>query len=156
MGAGKTTVAKALAEQKNLPSYDTDDLIVAQCGKSIPEIFAQDGESYFRQIETKCLATTGAFPRSVIATGGGLVLNPENVALIRKFGILIYLDTPFSLCYERICSDKNRPNAATRTKEELLKLYRTREEIYREVCDFSVVCSNDLELIKKDILALCP
>ena len=145
MGAGKTTVARALAQRNGVPYRDTDDLIIALCGLSIPEIFARYGEAYFREMETNALRATQALPGAVIATGGGLVLDPKNVELIREYGILLYLDTPFSLCYERIHGDQNRPNAAARSKEELLSLYREREAVYRKASCLSIPCGNDLE-----------
>ncbi len=145
MGAGKTTVARALAQRNGVPYRDTDDLIIALCGLSIPEIFARYGEAYFREMETNALRATQALPGAVIATGGGLVRDPKNVELIREYGILLYLDTPFSLCYERIHGDQNRPNAAARSEEELLSLYREREAVYRKASCLSIPCGNDLE-----------
>ncbi|WP_077533771.1 shikimate kinase [Massiliimalia massiliensis] len=145
MGAGKTTVAKALAKKNGVSYCDTDDLITTLCGLSIPEIFSRYGEAYFREMETKALRETQSLPGAVIATGGGLVLNPKNVELIREYGTLLYLDTPFSLCYERIHGDQNRPNAAARTKDELFALYREREAVYRKASCLIIPCGNDLE-----------
>jgi shikimate kinase len=156
MGAGKTTIAKKISRILNTSYLDTDDLIVEQNKMSIPEIFKQYGEAKFRELETQALKSTGAMNQAVIATGGGLVMNPKNVELIRKLGILIYLDTPFDYCYRRIKGDPNRPNAYSKTRQQLKELFETREQIYRQVSDYAVVCTGKPKAIAEEIIRLCP
>lgn len=136
MGCGKTTIARVLGQRLALPSYDLDQLIVEQYRMTIPQMFAR-GEAFFRQAETQVLQATGS-TLGVYATGGGILTQAENGPILRKLGTLVFLDTPFDLCYERIQGDENRPNAVSRTKEELLSLYRSREAAYRRWSHLSV------------------
>lgn len=145
-----------IAKMLSVPYFDTDDLIVEQNGMSIPDIFETHGEAYFRELETKALRYTGTIDGAVVATGGGLVMRDENVALIKEQGILIYLDTPFHFCYQRIKDDKNRPNAYSKTREQLLELFRIREPIYRKASDVAVSCTNKAKTTAEEIIRLCP
>lgn len=138
MGSGKTTVGAVLAERLGCHFFDTDDQIVTMTGRSIPDIFATDGEPAFRTLESEALRSVAERSPAVISTGGGLVTIPENVTLLGQTGQLVFLDTPFALCYERIRTDANRPNAASRTEEELRALYEQRAKRYRAVTDVVV------------------
>lgn len=129
MGCGKTTVGKRLACELKCSFIDMDDHIEKQEGRSISEIFETDGEEYFRNLETdtiKKLKDT----KGVIATGGGALLRDENGRAAKKFGIPVFIDTKFSICYNRIKNDKNRPLAYNSTKEDLKKLFYTRKKLY--------------------------
>ena len=94
MGSGKTTVGKVLADFLGCPVMDLDDLVVKKAGKSIPDIFAQDGEPAFRQLEAQVLRKTVekyAESTAVLALGGGAVLAPASAALLRDKTVCIYL-----------------------------------------------------------------
>lgn len=94
MGSGKTTVGKVLADFLGCPFMDLDDLIVKKAGKSIPEIFAQDGEPAFRQLEARLLRqTVEKYTENtvVLALGGGAVTTPASTALLRDKTVCIYL-----------------------------------------------------------------
>ena len=94
MGSGKTTVGKVLADFLGCPFMDLDDLVVKKAGKSIPDIFAQDGEPAFRQLEAQVLRKTVekyAESTAVLALGGGAVLAPASAALLRDKTVCIYL-----------------------------------------------------------------
>ena len=94
MGSGKTTVGKVLADFLGCPFMDLDDLVVKKAGKSIPDIFAQDGESAFRQLEAQVLRKTVekyAESTAVLALGGGAVLAPASAVLLRDKTVCIYL-----------------------------------------------------------------
>lgn len=130
MGCGKTTVGELLAKKLGLPLIDTDAYIVQQEGKSISEIFAQDGEPYFREKEAAAIRAL-CQKQAVISCGGGAMLNPENAAFARKNGIVVLLDESFACCYNRIKNDKNRPIVQRSTKEELQALFEQRASIYR-------------------------
>ena len=94
MGSGKTTVGKVLADFLGCPFMDLDDLVVKKAGKSIPDIFAQDGEPAFRQLEAQVLRKTVekyAESTAVLALGGGAVLAPSSAALLHEKTVCIYL-----------------------------------------------------------------
>lgn len=135
MGCGKTTVGRAAARLAGVSFIDLDEAIAARAGKTIPEIFAEDGESCFRELEASLLAETAASPASsIVATGGGALVSPSNAELCRKRGAVIFLDVPFEVCYSRIHSDPNRPIAASRSREELLELFHLRRTHYLAGC----------------------
>lgn len=94
MGCGKTTVGQLLAQQLGRPFVDCDALIEGNSGRTIAEIFAQDGERGFRSLESQVLEQVGGQDGLVIATGGGAVLSRKNVASLRRNGILVFLDRP--------------------------------------------------------------
>lgn len=138
MGCGKTTIGEILSQRLEMPFEDTDAYIVDVEAMSIPDIFAQKGEPYFRQQETEAVrhfAPTAA----VVACGGGLVLKPENVQIGRACGgTFVWLDVPFDVCYERISGDTNRPIVQRNTKEQLRDIYEGRLAAYRAAADVTV------------------
>ena len=94
MGSGKTTVGKVLADFLGCPFFDLDDLVVKKAGKSIPDVFAQDGEPAFRQLEARVLrqmVEKYAENTVVLALGGGAVLAPASAALLQEKTVCIYL-----------------------------------------------------------------
>ena len=90
-GCGKSTVGKSLAQMMNRPFADIDVLIETAAGKSIPEIFAEDGESAFRSLETDILGEETKKSGIVVATGGGVVTQPDNFDLLRQNSLIVYL-----------------------------------------------------------------
>ena len=132
MGCGKTTVGKALAKKLGYGFTDLDSYIVQEEGCSIPEIFAQKGEAYFRQLETKALADLSCKGNTVVATGGGALVSEANGKLARENGIVLFLDVPFSVCYSRIAGDSNRPLVVNNTKSQLEAIYEERIGRYRK------------------------
>lgn len=105
MGSGKTTVGKVLADFLGCPFMDLDDLIVKKAGKSIPEIFAQDGESAFRQLEARLLRqTVEKYTENtvVLALGGGAVTAPASAALLREKTVCIYLRASLETLLQRL------------------------------------------------------
>jgi shikimate kinase len=108
MGTGKTTVGQRLAKELGYRFFDTDVLIERVAQKSINELFAEDGEAFFRELESQVLGEVSACTRSVIATGGGAVLCPVNWGYLRH-GLIIWLDAPISLLVERLAEDNTRP-----------------------------------------------
>lgn len=129
MGCGKSTVGKQLAKKLGKKYTDLDLYIIKQEGMKIPEIFEKYGEAYFRKAETKGLSEL-AETSGVIATGGGALLSEENGKTAQKAGLVIFIDTPFEICYERIKDDENRPIAYNSTKEELKERFDYRRPLY--------------------------
>lgn len=130
MGAGKSTIAKALD-----PDYlDMDALIEKRLGMSIAEFFAEKGEGAFRQAESELLAKL-VKTNQVLSTGGGVVISPLNRDLLKQNPDTIYLKADFETLYQRISADKNnqRPLFLSKTKEELQKIFQERESWYEEV-----------------------
>jgi shikimate kinase len=109
MGAGKTTVGRALADYLQYDFFDLDELIEGRAGKSVQEIFAERGEFEFRLLEHEAIRSYTAVPRSVIALGGGAYVSDENRALLRTIGRTVWLDCPLDICLRRIDGDTSRP-----------------------------------------------
>lgn len=108
MGAGKTTVGRLLATQLNYRFVDTDEMIEKVVGKSITEIFAQEGETAFRELESKVLGEVAAYKNLVVATGGGIILRRENWGYLRH-GVVVWLDVGVEQLYARVKEDNSRP-----------------------------------------------
>lgn len=144
MGAGKTTVGRQLAKKLGRPFLDSDQEIVERTGVPIPTIFEIEGEDGFRRRELQIITDLTAKRSIVMATGGGVVMNPENRKRLRETGWVVYLNVPPALLYERTKQDRNRP--LLRVDDPLAKLeelHGLRDPLYREVAHY-VVDSSDL------------
>ena len=132
MGSGKTTVGKVLADFLGCPFMDLDDLVVKKAGKSIPDIFAQDGEPAFREIEAQVLRKTVAKyaeSTAVLALGGGAVLAPASAALLHEKTVCIYLRATLDTLLARLEGETaGRPLADASLADRLA----SREPIYEE------------------------
>lgn len=133
MGTGKTTVGKKVAKELGMEFVDTDKEIEKITGLTVSEIFAKDGEVRFRSEERAAVRRLTQGDNRVIATGGGVVLNPENMALLRAHGVVISLVATPEVIYERVRRKKTRPLL---TSSDLLasieKLLEERADLYRE------------------------
>lgn len=109
MGAGKTTVGRALAGHLEYAFFDLDELIAARAGTSIQEIFAELGEAEFRILERSAIQSCCNLVCSVVALGGGAYVQEENRTLLRAIGKTVWLDCPLAVCLKRISGDKSRP-----------------------------------------------
>ena len=133
MGVGKTSVGKRLANVLHLPFVDADDEIERAAQMSIPEIFAQFGEPYFRDGERRVIARLIHGPRRVIATGGGAFVNPQTRALILAEAIAVWLDSDVDILVERVGRKGNRPLLQGGNPREILtRLKAERESAYAE------------------------
>lgn len=153
MGCGKSYTGRKLSEKLGCTLVDLDDYIEEKEGRTIPEIFAQDGEPHFRELEAKYIREMPE--NSVVATGGGAIINPVTAETARNAGTVVFLDADFELCYNRIKGDTHRPLVMNNTKEQLLELFNKRRKIYLEHSDFSVKSHNNateiLDMILKGI-----
>lgn len=108
MGSGKTTVGQLLAQKLHYRFLDTDEIIETISHKTITQIFVQEGEASFRQLETDVLKEVSAYTRTVIATGGGIILRQDNWSHLRD-GMVIWLDAPIDVLTHRLAQDNTRP-----------------------------------------------
>lgn len=139
MGAGKTTVGRALAKKLNKRFIDSDHEIEARTGASIPLIFEIEGEAGFRQRESEVIRDLTSQSDIVLATGGGAILRPENREYLKTRGTVIYLRASVSSILQRTSHDKNRPLLQTADpRQKLEQLAREREPFYLEVADLIV------------------
>lgn len=139
MGAGKTTVGRQLAKRLGRTFFDSDHEIEARTGVKIPTIFEIEGEEGFRRREAQTIAELTAERNIILATGGGVVLNPENRQRLHDSGWVVYLNVPPRLLYERTRHDRNRP--LLRVPNPLAKLeelHAVRDPLYREVAHLVV------------------
>ena len=133
MGAGKTTIGELLAQELNYQFFDTDKLIEKVAGKTINEIFTQEGESIFREMETKVLKEVASYTKLAIATGGGIVLNRENWSYLH-YGLVIWLNAPVSVLLSRLMTDNTRPllQNSDDLRLRLEDLLQQRENLYSQ------------------------
>lgn len=133
MGCGKTTVGGLLAQRLNRPLADTDALIEEREGRSIPDIFAQDGEAAFRALELALCRELSGQSGLIIACGGGLPLQDEAIAELKKNGLVFWLNRDPGDTYDTL-DVSGRPLAQT-GREDFIRRYHDREPIYRRWAD---------------------
>jgi shikimate kinase len=139
MGAGKSAVGRPLAEALGYRFIDADSVIEQSAGRSIPEIFASEGETGFRELETAVLDSIAHWHSLVVATGGGVVTRPHNWGHLHQ-GVVIWLDAPQELLLERLAADSTaRPLLALADPAERLRtLMHERRPLYGQA-DLTVV-----------------
>lgn len=153
MGAGKSTVAGLLGARLGRRVVDTDDEIERWTGRSIPEIFEDEGEAAFRSYEAEVIAELARFEDLVISLGGGAVLSDANVAHFLLTGVLLYLDVPPATLVERLeDSSAGRPLLRGDLHERLTGLHAERDERYRGVCDARIDAEDAPETVIERII----
>jgi shikimate kinase len=130
MGAGKTTVARALARRLDWQMIDIDELIEKREHQTVAAVFARHGEPYFRAVERAALVEQLESRHLVVATGGGTFVDPQNRAIINGDGVSVWLDVPLDRLIARVPADGRRPLAADRPEFE--RLYLVRRVAYAE------------------------
>jgi shikimate kinase len=129
-GAGKSVVGSELAGRLGVPFLDLDVEIERQEGRPVAEIFATEGEPAFRALEAAALTRASTRDPSVVACGGGVVLEPANRITLRNTGLAVYLDVPLAQLRERVRPAAERP--LIREEGDLERLLSSREPLYRE------------------------
>jgi shikimate kinase len=141
MGTGKTTIGQYLAEKLQADFIDLDQEIVKKEGKSIPDIFREGGEPAFRKAEWYRLKEMLPERTGIYALGGGTLQNQHVVDHIKLFGLLIFIETPFDILFERIRNDTSRPmlldqdgniKQDNELHSELLDIYHQRQPLYEQ------------------------
>lgn len=130
MGAGKSTVGCELERIGGLQLVDLDEIIVRQCGRTIPEIFRSEGEVAFRAYETAALRSLAGIRRSVVATGGGAVGSEANWQAMRALGPVVYLRAGWPVLRQRLAGEEGRPLVDGRDWERVEALWRQRLPLY--------------------------
>lgn len=139
MGAGKSTVGRILAEKLHYEFVDSDHVIEARTGATIPMIFDIEGEEGFRQREEQVIDDLTQKVDTILATGGGAVIREENRKHLRSRGFVVYLKSPVEALIQRTKHDRNRPLLQTENPEKVLRdLMETREPLYQEVADLII------------------
>ncbi len=141
--SGKTSVGKVLSERLNKIFVDSDNKIVQTENKNIPEIFEESGEDYFRKVEKSVIKELSMLNSQIISTGGGAVLNPENIENLKGNSRVYFLDRPLDM----LITSSDRPLSSNRA--DLEKRYNERYELYKKYADVIIDGSNTVEEVAK-------
>ena len=151
MGAGKTTVGKALGRYMSVPVFDTDEVIERKEQLTINAIFEQYKEAYFRELETKILQEIPT-ENAVVTTGGGIVCKHENRIFLNNNGVVIFLYADEDEIVKRLEQDESRPLLKGDKKEKIVELYGERLPIYKEAADYLIdTTGKEINEIVKEI-----
>ncbi len=157
MGSGKTAVGRSLARLMGIHFTDIDHMIVESAGKSINRIFEEEGEPYFRQLETDTLKVAAGHKQQVVSTGGGIILNPANGELMKSTGTVVFLDASLDTLWERVQLKSDRPLLKTAAPRATLEaIYAQRQQLYRQYAD-EIVKSEGKSFhdVARDVMARC-
>lgn len=150
-GAGKTTVGKALSYKLKMAFVDIDNYIEARNGMSISEIFEKYGEAHFRKLEAEATAYLSEnYKNTIISTGGGAVLNADNMKMLKNNGVLIYLNRTVESILSTLNSGK-RPLLAANPKK-LYEMYEIRHPLYLKYADICISNNGDFNECLKNIV----
>lgn len=157
MGSGKTTVGRMLAEKLQGHKFvDIDELIEQRKNKSINDIFRDEGEAYFRQIESQLTKEFSELSSLIISTGGGIVKNSENIRFLKENSILFYLAASSNSILNRVRVSNDRPLLNTSNPEEtIINLLEKRKTLYKTAADYEIdTNSNPPEVIADEIIEI--
>ena len=133
MGTGKTSVGRLLAEQLRFEFLDTDELIQSRTGRTINDIFVQDGEPAFRELERQVVEELATRQQTVISTGGGLPTQPDNLAKLKRHALVVCLWTAPEKIWERVKNQSHRPLLhAADPQQKIRDLLAARAPFYRQ------------------------
>jgi shikimate kinase len=147
MGTGKTSVGRLVAEQLRFEYLDTDELIQAQTGRSITDIFAKDGEPAFRTLEEKVVEELSSRAKTIISTGGGLPVNPKNLASLKSHALVVSLWSSPEKIWERVRHQSHRPLLHDENPEaKIRELLAARAPFYKQA---DVLLNTDLRSVRE-------
>ncbi len=147
MGTGKTSVGRLVADQLQFEYLDTDDVIQTQTGRTITDIFAKDGEAAFRALEEKTVEELAARSKTVIATGGGLPVNPKNLAGLKSHALVVSLWSSPEKIWERVRHQSHRPLLHDENPEaKIRELLAARAPFYKQA---DVLLNTDLRSVRE-------
>ena len=139
MGAGKSCVGPCLHRRTGLALHDTDDIVAANFGMSIAEIFAEHGEKKFREAETEALRSLPPTEQTIIVTGGGIVLRNENVEILKRLGVIVWLDADEETLFTRASRKQNRPLLQTKNpRNSFSEILAYRKPLYANIVDIRI------------------
>ena len=139
MGAGKSTVGLALARRLGWVYLDSDEQVVLRTGRTVPELFAEQGEAAFRAEEKRVLDEAVSFDRpAVVSVAGGAVLDPDNRAAIRSGGKVVWLRADVATLAARVGAGEGRPLLGDDPASALARLHEERRPLYAELADLVV------------------
>ena len=139
MGAGKSSIGRCLQQRTGLARFDTDEIVASKFDLSIPEIFSEHGEERFREVETEALRELAPTKQAIIVTGGGIVLREENVDLLKRLGVVVWLEADEETLFERASRKGDRPLLQTASpRESFSEMLRTRSSLYAKMADVRV------------------
>lgn len=156
MGTGKTSTGRLLAGRLNRPFIDVDKKIEQETGLAISDIFQLYGESHFRQVEREVIARVARYTSSVIATGGGVVLKPENMARLKNTGIIVALNASLDAILERTSRRGVRPLLDCDDRAaRVARLFQERASLYMKA-DYTIdtTCASPQQVVEKIIALL--
>lgn len=140
MGSGKTTIGRILAKSLDMKFIDIDRCISMKEKRTIPEIFEEHGEKYFRDLERSIIEEESKDNNIVISTGGGAIIDNVNIKNLKSTSFVVYLDCDVNTIYERVKRSKTRPLLTN--SEDMLQtiqdLYDKRQTLYKISSDFSI------------------
>lgn len=147
MGAGKTSVGRLVAENLGFEFLDTDELIQSRAGRTIADIFAKEGEPAFRALEKQVVQELSARKKTVISTGGGLPTDPENLAALKSYALVVCLWASPEKIWERVRHQSHRPLLhAADPQKKIRELLAAREPFYKQA---DVLINTDLRSVRE-------
>lgn len=139
MGSGKSSIGRALARRTGLPCFDTDDIVAARFALGITEIFAKFGEVKFREAEDEVLRELSPDRPAIVVTGGGIVVRPANVELVRRLGFVVNLLADEGTLFDRVMRRADRPLLQTENpRQTMIEILRVRAPLYRQAADLEI------------------
>jgi len=155
MGSGKTSVGRLLSERLELPFYDTDATVEANAGLTIGQIFERLGEPRFRELESLAVRAIASQDDGVVSAGGGVVLDPSNVEVMRESGTTVLLDTDVETLVARVGAAADRPLLSADPDRYLREIASARAGAYAGAADAVVDAAGSIEDVAHRVEAAC-